>query len=101
MKTPAQHFAECDSLPIEVRIDRLKSKAIKVFGTDDEVIKRFQIGSFGHHELSDRAWILNENWESYIQEHPTNAFIPEAAALGEVIGQLLHEYYQIVACEEQ
>ena len=45
----------------------------------------------------DRAWIQYENWQTYVNKHPTNILIPEASALAHLIEELMSDYYQLVA----
>lgn len=79
----------------------LKAKAVETFETLDEVQRRFEPGTHGHHELTDRAWITFENFQSYCDAHPANLFIKGAPELSEKIAELMHDYYQLVACAEE
>ncbi len=67
------------------------------FGSQEEIARRFKIGSHGYHELADRSWIQYENWQTYVAKHPAQIFVDEAATLAHIIEELMFVYYQLVA----
>ena len=71
--------------------------AIVNFDGESEVHRRFDPGTFGSHEAADRTFLLAENIESYLLNHPTLAMNKEAYHKTYLAHQLLLDVYQIVA----
>ena len=65
--------------------------------TDGEALEaRFGPGTFGHHELLDRASILLENWESFIASHPATLLDPGRYRKAREIADAMADFYQLV-----
>lgn len=87
----------------EIELARKKSyeDAIGSFGDENEVHRRFNPekgGDAGCHEAADRTFLLMENIEHYIQEHPSVILSKEAYEKVYKIVDMMHDVYQIVAC---
>ncbi len=57
---------------------------------------RFGPGSFGYHELLDRASILVDNWDSFIASHPSTLLDPDRYRKAREIAQAMADFYQLV-----
>lgn len=64
----------------------------------DQLHKLFDCGlkSFGQHEASDRAYIVMENWETYVQQHPTILLNPQMYRLASLAHAFMWATYQAV-----
>jgi hypothetical protein len=62
----------------------------------DTVEGRFGPGSFGYHELLDRAFLLMDNWESFIAAHPATLLDPDRYRKAREIADAMAEFYQMV-----
>jgi len=58
--------------------------------------RRFGPGSFGYHELLDRAYLLGSNWEEFVASHPTTLLDPERYRKAREIAEAMAEFYQLV-----
>lgn len=85
----------------EIESDRLEDLK-EVSDTWEERFKeRFEFDSFGHHEASDRSYIVAENFESYVLKHPTVVMYPELYRDAHKISEILYEFYNAVSCSEK
>lgn len=48
------------------------------------------------HEAGDRAFVVGQHFNDFVQEHPFIAERPELAQLASVIGEQLAELYQAI-----
>ncbi len=67
-------------------------EAKKAFSGSD-LQKRFGPGSFGHHEMTDRAFIMCEMWD-YVAQSPATVIDPELYEDAQKIQQLIYDFYQ-------
>lgn len=83
----------------ELEADRqqLLEKAKSNFDGEDDLKKRFGPNTFGSHELLDRAFMLQENWEHYVKEHPTTLLNPDAFKLASEIVEKMYDFYNLAA----
>jgi hypothetical protein len=56
----------------------------------------FGPGSLGYHELLDRAFLLMDNWETFIATHPTTLLDPERYRKAQEIADAMAAFYQLV-----
>jgi hypothetical protein len=63
---------------------------------DAQLHTRFQPGSFGHHEMTDRASIVCEMW-SYVVESPATALDPDLFADAQRVFDAMWDFYQKAA----
>ena len=88
--------------PKEVEEDRQRILALanENFNGEAEVHRRFDPGTHGSHEAADRTFIMIENIESYILNHPTVAMNKECFRMVHEAHQLLYEVYNNIACAD-
>ena len=76
------------------------SDSVDNFGSEEEVHRRFDPGSFGSHEAADRTYLIMENVEHYLLAHPTIVMNEQAYHQAFAACQLLADVYQKVACAD-
>jgi hypothetical protein len=57
---------------------------------------RFGPGTYGEHELLDRASLMLSNWETFIVEHPATLLDPERYRKACEVAAMMAEFYQWV-----
>ncbi|WP_406694157.1 hypothetical protein V5E97_24220 [Singulisphaera sp. Ch08] len=67
----------------------------------ETIERRFGPGSFGYHELLDRAYLLSANWEEYIAAHPTTLIDPDRYRMAQEIAEAMAQFYQLVGRGDQ
>ncbi len=83
---------------IEVqRLDDLAASR-ECFGvtSDEALVERFGPGTYGLHELLDRAHVLNNNWHDFIVDHTSCLLHADLYAEATRIGELIGQFYQMV-----
>jgi hypothetical protein len=84
------------------RQDRLTQARERLHLTDGETIEgRFGPSSFGYHELLDRAYLMQSNWETFIAEHPATLLDPERYRQAQEIAVAIAEFYQLVGRDDR
>jgi hypothetical protein len=58
--------------------------------------KSFGPGSVGNHELLDRAFMVSENWESFVASHPATLLDAERYRKAREIADAMADFYQMV-----
>jgi hypothetical protein len=76
------------------RLEELKETQETFAGSDLQ--KRFGPGSFGHHEVVDRAYVASEVWDM-VASSPATLLDPELNADARRIGDLIFDFYQKAA----
>lgn len=81
----------------ELEKDRqeLLDKAKENFDGEEELKRRFGDGTYGAHELMDRAYMVMETWETYVKEHPTTVLNPDLFKLANEAWQKMFDFYQL------
>ena len=85
---------------IELERQEYLKQAVETWQTEEEIKRRFAVGSIGAHEALDRVFIIYENIESYLLRHPTIIMDKEAFGKTYKAFELLLEVYQKVAWDE-
>ncbi len=89
---------------MDIEVDRQKSLAKAReslhFSEGETIEGRFGPGSFGYHELLDRAFLMQSNWESFIAEHPATLLDPERFRKAQEIATAIAEFYQLVGSSD-
>jgi hypothetical protein len=71
------------------------------FFADEETLETsFGSGSFGHHELLDRAFMMQSNWEEFIATHPATLLDPERYRLAWEIAMAMARFYTLVGQDD-
>jgi hypothetical protein len=79
------------------RLESLAEARESHSSSDDEPLeKRFGPGSFGNHELLDRAFLMSENWELFIASHPATLLDAELYRKAFEIAEAMADFYQMV-----
>jgi len=86
----------------EEYVEEDRAEALKnIEETFPENLKeRFEPGSYGHFELTDRSMVIMENWFQYIMEHPSAVMDEELYKAAHQIGTALYDFYQMVALKD-
>ena len=85
----------------EMKVDfRNDLKEIENSFEVDELRTSFGKGSFGSHELTDRAFIIFENFQTYLLGHPTTVLNKKLYERAWKINRELAEFYREVACND-
>lgn len=63
----------------------------------EDAEKRFAPGSFGHHELIHTLFIMQSNWDDFVQRHAACVLNPEWWAEARKIADTMANLYQRVA----
>ena len=79
----------------EIRLSDLSSLE-EAFGEPLEDIKKRFNNEFGKHEAMDRAFLMSENIQLFLVEHPYVIFRPEAYKLAFQASELLAQLYQVL-----
>ena len=90
----------CTDQEIEQERQQILAAAAENFDGEAEVHRRFDPGTFGSHEAADRTFMMIENIESYIMNHPTVAMNEECFKKVHTAHQLLYEVYNKIACAD-
>ena len=90
-------------MDIEVdRQNRLAGARESLVAFEGETLEgRFGPGSFGYHELLDRAYLIQSNWETFIAEHPATLLDPERYRRAQEIATAMAEFYQLVGRDDR
>lgn len=81
------------------RKDALKQLPIEFEESLKDLRKRFN-NEIGRHEAMDRVFIINENIESFILNHPYIVFRPECYKLAFQASELIAKLYQKVGSSD-
>lgn len=76
--------------------DLAEARESIVMDKGETLEQRFGPGSFGYHELLDRAYLLASNWEEFVATHPTTLIDPERYRKAQEIAEAMAEFYQLV-----
>lgn len=78
----------CEEYAEELRLLRV---------SHEDADERFAPGSFGHHELIHTIYMMQDNWEGFVQEHAACVLNPEWWAEARKIADAMANLYQRVA----
>jgi len=79
------------------RLAELKSARDDLYLDSGETLEeRFGPGSFGYHELLDRASILMNNWDVYIAQHPATLLDADRYKRAHEVLNAMYAFYQLV-----
>ena len=81
---------------IERQDDLAEARRNHDFLEGETLEARFGPGSFGYHELLDRAALLSANWDSFIASHPATLLDADRYRKAHEIAAAIAEFYQLV-----
>jgi hypothetical protein len=84
------------SFEVERQNELTKARENHVLSEGETIEMRFGPGTFGYHELLDRANLMLINWESFIVSHPATLLDPERYEKAQLIVEAMADFYQVV-----
>lgn len=76
-----------------------RSDAILTFGGQDG-LQQTAAEPTSQHEVLDRTYMIRDNWETFVIEHPVVLVNPEAHRLAQLAAAMMQEVYQLIGGEE-
>jgi len=75
-------------------------KALETYDSEDEIKRLFGKNTFGCHEAVDRSFMVAENWEHYVQNHPAILMDPEIYRMSKIVSSMMYEVYNSISTKD-